>query len=255
MQHGVAAELLACTPMLGGLGSELLSAIILRGDTVRFSAGQTVTQAGTPADAALYILEGRIALLDQNVDDITPSLEPGAGLSEMAMFVETEHYHNTVAIEDVVALHISRELMGHLVFERPGLTECFAANIMNNLANTAKQISELDTMLEETHLPEPDPEQDACAEDEIFSLPPAPAVVTESARAPDDFRFPELPQEGFGENRPEVTQFEILNIEDNKSAPVRDIMAELSQFSLRLDLIPPEPAHDQTAFPSLAPPQ
>jgi hypothetical protein len=265
MQHGAVAELLACSPMLSGLGSELLSAIILRGDTVRFDAGQPVTLAGTPADSALYILEGRIALPEQGADDITPSLEPGAAISEMAMFVEMDHYHNSIALEDVVALQISRELMGHLVFERPVLAECFATNIRNNLTNIAKQLHELNAMLDESSLPEQEyePELDTVVEE--FEFLPPPAAVSQSADETRDFQLPvltlpELPCEGFGENAPEmnrleVSLFETVKIEDNESLPVRDIMAELSRFSLPPGQTPPELEHDQTAFPNLSPRQ
>ncbi|MHA1165147.1 MAG: Crp/Fnr family transcriptional regulator [Alphaproteobacteria bacterium] len=266
MQHGAVAELLARSPMLCGLGSELLSAIILRGDMVRYSAGQPVTLAGTPADSALYILEGRVSLPEQGADDIMPSLEPGAGLSEMAMFVETDHYHNTIALEDVVALQISRELMGHLVFERPVLAECFATNIRNTLANITRQLNELDEMLDESSLPEPEFEPDTVVEE--FEFQPPPAVVSESAdtmrdlQLPDlslpDLSLPELTLDGFGENGlevsgPEENLFETAHIEDNEGAPVRDIMVELSQFSLRSSQTPPELEHDRTVFPSLAP--
>lgn len=245
MQHGAVAELLARSPMLCGLGSELLSAIILRGDMVRFDAGQPVTLAGTPADSAFFILEGRVALPEQGAEDKTPSLEPGSAISEMAMFVEMDHYHNSIALEDVTALQISRELMGHLVFERPVLAECFANNIRNNLTNVALLLQELDAELSASSLPEP--ELDTGSGDMGYPLLPAPAMEPEAANTLEDFQLPEL-------HELEVDMFGAENGEDSgahEGAQVRDIMSELSQFSLPPSQSPPEPEHDQTVFPSL----
>lgn len=245
MQHGAVAELLACSPMLCGLGSELLSAIILRGDMVRFDAGQPVTLAGAPADSAFFILEGRVALPEQGAEDKTPSLEPGSALSEMAMFVEMNHYHNSIALEDVTVLQISRELMGHLVFERPVLAECFATNIRNNLANIALQLQELNEDLSEISLPEP--ELDTGYDNAGYALLPAPAMETEAAGTPGDFHLPEL----------SVLEADMFAAENSESGggvegtQVRDIMSELSQFSLLPSQTPPELEHDQTVFPSL----
>ena len=266
MQHGAVAELLACTPMLSGLGSELLAAIILRGDTVRFRAGEPVTLAGTPADSTLYILEGKVALPEQISEESTQSLMPGSALTEMAMFIETDHYHNTIALDDVVALQISRELMGHLVFERPVLAECFATNIKNNLASIARSLNEMNAMLDNSAISEFDAEsenasaEDSVAGDEEFENAPAPAVLAEDANVISDIQIDELSLDGFadiGTAEPlhEGSPFEAVSIEVSEALPVRDIMAELSAFSVPSDQTPPEQGHGQTAFPSLSPRQ
>ncbi len=159
--------------------------------------------------------------------------------------------------------------MGHLVFERPVLPECFAINIRNNLTNIAKQLHELNAMLDGSSLPEYEPELeselDTVVEEFEFLPPPPPAAVSQSADEARDFQLPvltlpELPSEGFGENAPEMNRlevglFETVNIEDNENLPVRDIMAELSRFSLPPGQTPPELEHDQTAFPNLSPPR
>jgi len=252
--------------MLSGLGSELLSAIILRGDTVRFRAGEPVTLAGTPADSTLYILEGKVALPEQGSLESTPSLEPGSALTEMAMFIETDHYHNTIALDDVVALQISRELMGNLVFERPVLAECFATNIKNNLASIARSLNEMNAMLDNSAIAEPEDELEiATAEDTVtgneeFEIAPPHAVLWEDANVITDIQIDELSLDGFadyGAAEPplEGSPFEAVNIEVSEAVPVRDIMAELSAFSVPSDQTPPAQEHGQTAFPSLSPRQ
>lgn len=252
MQHGAAVELLANTPMFSGLGSELLSAIIVKSDKVGFGAGQPVTLAGSLADAALFILEGKLALPEQGVGDFTPILERGAALSEMAMFVEMVHYHNTIALNDVVMLRISRELIGYLVFERPGLAECFAANIRNNLARTAQQLQELDASLAESALSALEPDDGDFVHQPKFADMPESADLSQFADMTPDIHVSEhvseLPINGL-----EGNGFEQAHIKDNTGVPVRDIMAELSGFSLPSNQTPPRQAHDQTAFPNLSP--
>lgn len=241
MQHDAAVELLASTPMFNGLGSELLSAIIVKSETVQFGPGQPVTLAGSLADAALFILEGKLALPEQGAGDFTPVLEPGSALSEMAMFVETVHYHNTIALKDVLMLRISREIIGQLVLERPGLAECFAANIKNNLARTSQQLQELDGSLAETALSALE------LDDEDFAAQPKFVEMT------PDIPVAELPKNGIAANGVEGNGIKQADSEENTSVPVQDIMAELSGFSLQSNQTPPGRAHDQTVFPSLSP--
>ena len=64
MQHRAAIELLARTPMFSGLGGELLTAIYQTGDMLEFGVGQSLTSAGAPADAGLFILDGKATLIE-----------------------------------------------------------------------------------------------------------------------------------------------------------------------------------------------
>ena len=201
--------------------------------------------------------------------DIYPVMGFPQGV-HMIDFDREHHYHNAIALDDVVVLQISRELMGHLVFERPVLADCFATNIRNNLASIAQHLNEINAMIESSAFPEPEPEyepepgQEAVSPentqfgvDELESTPPQ-TVFSQGTDAPHSIQIHELSPEGFSDTGAVETplpgsQFETLIIGDNESSPVRDIMAELSQFSFQPDQTPQEPGHGQTVFPNLAP--
>ncbi|MFQ5625978.1 MAG: hypothetical protein ACE5FM_04915, partial [Methyloligellaceae bacterium] len=70
MQHDAAVELLARAPLFRGLGGELLRDISAGGAIQQFCAGQLIVEAGLPADAALFIVQGNATLQDATGRDL-----------------------------------------------------------------------------------------------------------------------------------------------------------------------------------------
>ncbi len=147
MQHGAAVELLARTPVFHGLSGELLGVILQRGKVAYLRAGQTITQAGLPADAALIVIEGTARLQDASGRDLETVIGPGAVLCDMAMLIETSHIHGAVAQSAVTLLGLSRAVIGELMAADPRLAAHFADNIRKNLAATAQTLHQLDSQL------------------------------------------------------------------------------------------------------------
>ena len=150
MQHGAAAELLARSPLFGGLSGDLLRSIVERCALKQIGAGQMITIAGTPADSAHLILEGEVALHDPRGRPLGETRGPGALLDEMAMFVETEHYPGAAAASNSWLLDIPRTVIGQLLMEHPHLAAHFAMNTRANLARIAETLRQLDGMLLES---------------------------------------------------------------------------------------------------------
>lgn len=149
MQHGAAVELLASSSMFRGLSGELLEAILQRGSIAHLCEGQTIARAGVPAEAALIILEGTAGLQDENGCDIEQIVGPGAVLCDMAMLIQTSHFHGAVARDAVTILSMSRVAMEQLMAANPQLAPQFAGNIRRNLAATAETLHQLDALLAE----------------------------------------------------------------------------------------------------------
>lgn len=147
MQHGAAAELLAGTSLFRGLGGELLLAIIGRGETRRFSAGQPLAVAGARVEAALVILEGEAELEDASGLELGRVFGPGAILAPMGMFVETDHSAGMVAKSEVVALGLERGTVAQLMAEQPYLAAHFSHNVTQILASTTEVLREIENAL------------------------------------------------------------------------------------------------------------
>lgn len=238
MQHGVVVELLARTPMFRGLGGELLTAIVQRGHLLSFGAGQLLAIAGEPADKSFFILEGNANLLDPEGNELDLDL---GSINDMAMFVETSHFYGALAVDEVMVFSLSRDAMCSLMVEQPYLAAHFARSIKQNLAVTADSLRELDDMLGQSS-PEIQKMDEPSLANVVAIEAPGAVALDEVAVMPGNIEN--------GQEHP------VQNAMMNGPAgdlPVSDLLADLNAARENPDQIPPEQAHDQTAFPSLAP--
>lgn len=245
MQHGAAVELLARAPMFRGLGGELLTAILQRGDTHQFGAGQALAVAGEPAGECLFILEGNVTLLDPEGRELEHKLEPGMSLNDMAMFVETDHFFDAVAVDDVAVFKFQREAMGNLMVEQPYLAAHFASNIKHNLARTADTLRELDDTLARS-TPEVPQFDDAppATEVAVKAVPDIAAGAVESAAS-----FMSNGSDGPVSNG---ASNDVLN-DMASDLPVQDLLADLNAARGPADQTPPEQGRGLKVFSSPAP--
>lgn len=156
MHTSSAAELLARVPIFRGVGEELLEVIEYVSAERRYKAGMPVVEKGTPAEGATLIVNGTAAQFDAGGETIRHQFGRGWLLSQMAMFVRIDPVATVLALEDVEALHIPREVMHQVILEQPGLAELFAYNIRRNLGHLTevlKEMGEGDTVPPETFDP------------------------------------------------------------------------------------------------------
>lgn len=166
MQHGAAVELLSKSPLFYGLNMGLLSHIVQRCEFRTFGAGQVLSVAETPAESAVLIIDGEIALHDADGKSIGETRSRGALLDEAAMFVPTDHLYGAVALGSGSVLELPRYAMGRLLVEQPYLTQHFAYSTRQNLTRMADTLRELDQMLAQpADELEGQPENDAVLED------------------------------------------------------------------------------------------
>lgn len=249
MQHDAAVELLASTPMFRGLGGELLKAIVQRGETCRYGVDQPFVVAGAPADRTLFILEGKASLVSPEGNKLELKLEPGMSLNDMAMFVDTSHYYGAVAEDEVTVFALMRDAMSQLILEHPYLAAHFARCIKQILTLTAESLHQLYDDLARS-MPE-------IPEVKLMPLPNGAAVeaangVTNSSvnggatglAADFDAQVASGASNGVLDGVANHMEF---------GPPVQDLLADLSAARGDADQIPPEPEHDQRAFPSPAP--
>lgn len=270
MQHGAAAELLARSPLFGGLSGDLLRSIVERCALKQIGAGQVITIAGTPANSAYLVLEGEVALHDPRGRPLGETRDRGALLDEMAMFVETEHFPGAAAASNAWLLEIPRTVIGHLLIEQPHLAAQFAMNTKRNLARIAETLHRIDGMLLESSrtleaVPAgrmditPDgPDANGAARGpsplEIAPLSASPSEASvrlagRTAATGGAGRVNEqYGQEGGGASG-NGHAGERINGSDREAA---DLLAQLNAaFSQEAQTLR-EPAHDRTAFPSHA---
>lgn len=241
MQHDAAVELLARAPMFLGLGGELLTAILQRGDMRHFGVGETLATAGKPARESLFILEGEVTLLDPGGCEIELKLHPGMSLNDMAMFVETSHFYGAEAEEEVAAFSLQRDVMSHLLLEQPYLAEHFTRTIRQKLTMMAGTLRELDETL-------------SLSTPEVPSFDDTPLTNGASIDWTGDFENGAVKDSTDVMGNALVAQdpHGIPDVMAN-SLPVQDLLADLNAARGRPDQIPPVRGHDQRALPSLAP--
>ncbi len=282
MQHGAAVELLARVPVFHGLGGELLGVILQRGTIAHLRAGQTIAEAGVPAEAALFVLEGTARLQDASGRDLEPVAGPGTILCDMAMLIETSHIHGAVARSAVTLLGLPRDAIGQLMVAEPGLAAHFADNIRRNLAATAETLHRLDSLLAEPIDEGPyldDGVQGDATDRPAAALqmaPEQPAGDTGGAAkggvnggvndgvndgvnrfGPDD-AGPPVPE---FLRRPAAVASHFSALADRSmnetrpKVPVHDLLAELNGANGAANQIRPAPERDRMAAPSPAPRQ
>lgn len=229
MQHDAVVELLARAPMFRGLGGELLTAIWQRGGSRIFSAGQPLAVADTMADAGLLILDGHVTLIDSQGYAVEQNLEPGMFLNDMAIFVETGHFYTAVAEDEVTAFILPRDAMHQLMQQLPYLAAHFVRTITQKLTETKDSLIELDENLAQSRLENP-------------QLDEAPITNLVASGENDDLAVGTVNGNANG-----------IAGELASALPMQDLLANLNKSIDHPDQIPPEPGHDQTAFPSHAP--
>ena len=68
-------------------------------------------------------------------------------LNDMAMFVETSHFYGAVAVDEVAAVGLRRDVMSQILLEQPYLAAHFTRTIRQKLTMMESSLAELDHTL------------------------------------------------------------------------------------------------------------
>ncbi len=124
--------------------------------TLRAHAGQTVIEQGEVGDWMLLVLEGTIDVVKRSDSGVTSRLavvKEGAAIGEMSMLDSAPRYASCIAIEDVRAGILTRQVITHLIQAHPAigakilvkLTQLLAQRLRNTSNRLVKVLQQQET--------------------------------------------------------------------------------------------------------------
>lgn len=135
------AETLRQIPIFRNCDSVPLQVMAFAADRQEFSIGEEVISQGKKARAAFFILNGLVALRENNKD--VGVAEPGALLGETAMIGAGTYSISAIARDIVSTARISHELFIKVAKEYPD----FGAKVLQNLSERLEaSVRELDSV-------------------------------------------------------------------------------------------------------------
>jgi len=147
--------LLQAHDLFAGLDPVRLEVLAFTAERPGFAAGETLFEAGDPADDAYLILEGEGVML-AHVGEEAPGgarralrLDRGDLIGETALFQEGLRRSTVRAASPMQTLKISRYLFQRLMEEFPEMAGAVARALSARLAATGREVAELGRRLQE----------------------------------------------------------------------------------------------------------
>ena len=128
-------ELLRHIPMFANIEPSKLKLLAFTSERLTFRAGQDLCTQGDTGDAAFIIIEGSADVLLNTPAGVT-------SVGEIAILCDVPRTATVRALEDVVALRISKELFFRLVREFPNMAVEIMRELAASLARTTSQLSQ-----------------------------------------------------------------------------------------------------------------
>lgn len=137
-------ELLRHIPMFANIEPSKLKLLAFTSERLTFRAGQDLCVQGEMGDAAFIIIEGLADVLIDTPTGVTSVTTVGKNevVGEIAILCDVPRTATVRALEDVVALRISKELFFRLVREFPTMAVEIMRELAASLARTTSQLSQ-----------------------------------------------------------------------------------------------------------------
>ena len=137
-------ELLRHIPMFATIAPSKLKLLAFTSERLTFRAGQDLCTQGDMGDAAFIIIEGSADVLINTPAGVTSVTTVGKNdvVGEIAILCDVPRTATVRALEDVVALRISKELFFRLVREFPNMAVEIMRELAASLARTTSQLSQ-----------------------------------------------------------------------------------------------------------------
>ena len=112
--------------------------------TLRARAGQTVIEQGEVGDWMLLVLEGTVDVVKRSDSGVASRLavvKAGASIGEMSMLDSAPRYASCIAIEDVRAGILTRQVITHLIQAHPAIGAKILVKLTQLLAQRLRNTS------------------------------------------------------------------------------------------------------------------
>ena len=112
--------------------------------TLRARAGQTVIEQGEVGDWMLLVLEGTVDVVKRSDSGVASRLavvKAGASIGEMSMLDSAPRYASCIAIEDVRAGILTRQVIAHLIQAHPAIGAKILVKLTQLLAQRLRNTS------------------------------------------------------------------------------------------------------------------
>lgn len=137
--------LLSRVPLFASMNEDQLRLLAFGAQKHRLAAGQNAFAAGSRAQCAFVIAEGRMALSvpEKGASRRLPDAGPSTMLCELAIISDIECPMTATALEDCEVFEISRALFTRLLEEFPEVAVSLEARIKANLGAMVREMSGL----------------------------------------------------------------------------------------------------------------
>ena len=140
--------ILSRQPLLGLMEHDALRLLAFAAETRHWRAGDVLFRKDDPADGALLIVSGTVALALEQVGSPAADIAgPGALLGEMALFASVRRPATAIARESVQGMRISRSVMRRVLGESPESAQSVARAVATRLQEFAGEIAQVRTRL------------------------------------------------------------------------------------------------------------
>lgn len=136
--------LLSRQPLLGLMERDALRLVAFSAERRTLRAGDVLFRAGEPADGALLVISGAIALKDE--DDGRPAdhiVGAGALIGELAMFSAVARPVTAIVREPAQVMRLSRSVMRRVLGEFPDSAEAVAQEIAGRLREFVGELGQV----------------------------------------------------------------------------------------------------------------
>lgn len=129
-------------PLLGALEPEALRLVAFASESRHFAAGEVLFKEGDPADGGYVVMGGRIGLLSSQPHNRL-TVEKGALIGELALFLDGRRPATATAIEAATTLKIPRQVFRRVLDEFPDSAARLHRRLAERTVGTVERLEDV----------------------------------------------------------------------------------------------------------------
>ena len=138
--------------MLAGMERDALRLLAFAAETRRLRAGDTLFRRGDASDGGYVVVEGAIALIEDDTKTADAIIGPGGLIGEVALITETRRPATAIAREPTTVLRLTRAMFRRTMEEYPQLAQRLAADLRHRVMAMSADLSRVKKRLDPTRL-------------------------------------------------------------------------------------------------------